>query len=99
MVWFYLAYIVYGVAQGGSHLCWHMSGPIFARNENSAMFSSVNVVMVGIRGCIGPPLGGLLCVWLGPLVVLPFAAFLALLAAVKTWNYETKTFLAEGGEV
>lgn len=81
--WIYLAYIIYGIAQAGSHLIWHMSGPIFAENEASSRYSGVSVVMVGVRGMLGPPLGGLLAVLLGPLPVIFFSVALAL-GAIST---------------
>jgi len=69
-LWVYLAYFVYGIAQAGSHLIWHLSGPVFANDEDSSRYSGVNIVMVGARGMIGPPLGGLLAVLFGPIFVL-----------------------------
>ncbi len=70
LAWFYVAYFIYGIAQGGSHIVWHLSGPIFAGNEDSSQFSSVNVIMVGMRGMIAPFLGSLLYAFLGALPVL-----------------------------
>jgi hypothetical protein len=70
LFWLYLAYVMYGIAQGGSHLIWNLSGPIFSGKEDSSLYSGVNIVMVGIRGAVAPPLGSLLCVFLGPLIVL-----------------------------
>ena len=69
-IWVYFAYFVYGVAQAGSHLIWHLSGPVFADKEESSRYSGVNIVMVGVRGMLGPPLGGLLAALFGPLFVL-----------------------------
>lgn len=69
-MWIYLAYFVYGIAQAGSHLIWHLSGPIFAQDEESSRFSGINIVMVGARGMVGPPLGGLLALLFGPIFVL-----------------------------
>ncbi len=66
----YIAYILYGIAQGGSHIVWHLSGPLFAEKEDSSLYSGVNVMMVGLRGMIFPFLGSLLCSFTGPLVVL-----------------------------
>jgi len=63
--WLYLAYIIYGIAQAGSHLIWHLSGPMFADHEDSSTYSGVNIVMVGVRGVIAPPLGALLSASLG----------------------------------
>jgi MFS family permease len=68
--WFYLAYFCYGVGQGGSHLVWHMSGPVFAEQEESSRYTGVNVVMAGLRGAVAPGLGSLLAVMIGPLQVL-----------------------------
>ena len=67
--WIYVAYFVYGIAQAGSHLIWHLSGPLFAEGEKSSRYSGVNIVMVGIRGVLGPPLGGLLVTLIGPIAV------------------------------
>jgi hypothetical protein len=68
--WFYFAFILYGVAQAGSHLLWNLSGTLFARDEDSSQYSRVNVLMVGLRGIIAPALGGILCSYLGPLPML-----------------------------
>lgn len=59
-LWVYAAYLIYGIMQAGSELCWNLSGPKFAKNENSSAFTGVNVVLVGLRGCVGPFLGGFL---------------------------------------
>jgi MFS family permease len=68
--WFYLAYFLYGIGQGGSHLVWNMSGPIFAGKEESSRYSGVNVAMAGLRGAIAPGLGGWMSVLVGPVQVL-----------------------------
>ena len=68
--WFYLAYFCYGVGQGGSHLVWNMSGPVFAGKEESSRYTGVNVMMAGLRGTVGPGLGSLLAAILGPIQVL-----------------------------
>ncbi len=70
MVYLFLAYIAYGIMQAGSELSWNLSGTMFAKNEDSSIFTGINVVMVGIRGCIAPPLGSLLCAPLGAEAVL-----------------------------
>jgi MFS family permease len=68
--WLYAAYFWYGVGSGGSHLVWNMSGPIFAGSEESSRYTGVNVVSVGIRGALAPPMGSWLAVFLGPLPIL-----------------------------
>lgn len=68
--WLYAAYFWYGVGQGGSHLVWNMSGPVFAGKEESSRYTGVNVVMAGLRGTVGPGLGGWLAAIWGPIQVL-----------------------------
>ena len=63
----YIGFFVYGVAQAGSHLVWHLSGTFFApSNESSCLYTATNILAVGIRGLIGPCLGGILTQRLGP---------------------------------
>jgi len=85
----YLAYFVYGIFLSGNHLSWNLSGPIFSHQEDSAIFSSVNVVTVGLRGCIAPPLGGILCVILGPISTIVCGMCLILLSAVRMYTWST----------
>lgn len=61
----YAAFFCYGIMQAGSHLSWHLAGPRFSGEENSAPFTSLNVALVGLRGLIGPLLGSLLVSKLG----------------------------------
>ncbi|CDZ79690.1 Major Facilitator Superfamily protein [Candidatus Rubidus massiliensis] len=60
-IWFYMAYLIYGIMQAGSEMSWNLSGPIFSKQEDSTQYSGVNVMLVGLRGCVGPSIGGLLC--------------------------------------
>ncbi|MDN3506704.1 MAG: MFS transporter [Simkaniaceae bacterium] len=53
----YLAYLAYGIMQGGSELSWKMSGSVFSKNLDSSPFSSINVLAVGVRGLIVPYVG------------------------------------------
>ncbi|MBS0625525.1 MAG: MFS transporter [Verrucomicrobia bacterium] len=81
--WFYAAYFWYGVGQGGSHLVWNMSGPIFAGKEDSSRYTGVNVVLAGLRGAVGPTLGGWLAVVLGPIPVLVIGALLCFYSGAR----------------
>lgn len=95
--WIYFAYFIYGIAQAGSHLIWHLSGPIFAGVDKSSRFSSVGIVMSGIRGLLGPPLGGLLGVLSGPIAVLSMSAALSV-GAILTMLIRVPKRLAELSE-
>lgn len=58
--WIYFGYLLYGIMQAGSEMSWHLSGPMFSKEEDSSVYSSVNVLCVGLRGCIFPVCGTLL---------------------------------------
>lgn len=90
MQWFYLAFILYGIAQAGSHLLWNLSGTLFANDEDSSQYSRVNVLMVGLRGIVAPALGGLMCAYLGPLPMLVFGTLICAMGAVYMRAVEKK---------
>ena len=56
----FLAYILYGIIQGGSELSWHISGVHFSQDKESTIFSNLNILTVGIRGCVIPLFGTLI---------------------------------------
>lgn len=78
LIYFYLAFFVYGIAQAGSTLLWNLSGMHFAESQNSIIFTSANLFFLGVRGIIAPLLGSLSCTWLGPTYTL-FIGFVILL--------------------
>lgn len=83
ILWLYAAYLLYGMMQTGSELSWNLSGSIFSKQEDSSTYTGVNVVSIGLRGCIAPPLGSLLCNLTNPVVVLLMGGGCCLLA---TWQ-------------
>lgn len=85
LVWLYLAYLLYGFMQAGSELSWNLSGPIFSRNEDSSTYSGVNVVTIGLRGCVSPPLGSFLCNLTNATVVLMMGGGFCLLATLQMY--------------
>ena len=91
--WFYIAYFLYGIAQGGSHVIWHLSGPTFAGKEDSSLFSGVNLVMVGIRGMIFPFLGSALAVYSGPVPVLVIGMLVCFYGGYFMMKYNKKEFI------
>ena len=86
LAWFYVAYFWYGVGQGGSHLVWNMSGPIFAGKEDSSRYTGVNVVMAGLRGMVGPGLGSLMATGWGPIQVLCIGSLLCFYSGVQLFR-------------
>ncbi len=77
----YLAYGLYGIMQAGSEMSWHMSGLVFAQNQESTTFSSTNILTVGLRGCIIPTLGAFILPYLHPLGLMLLGATLCLAAS------------------
>lgn len=57
----FLAYLIYGIAQGGSKLIWNLSGPMFSKDKDSVEYSRVNSLLVGLRGMVAPLCGAFLC--------------------------------------
>lgn len=78
----YIAYGLYGVMQSGSELGWHMSGPIFAKENESSPYSTVNILLVGVRGCFAPLLGSLLYSVTNSATTLIAGSFLCLCSAL-----------------
>ena len=94
LIFLYSAFLLYGIAQAGSHLLWHLSGTLFAsEEESSSKYTGTNVLMVGIRGLIGPALGGVLAAFLGPTPTLALGAIIcfsgALFMKLKSPVYKT----------
>ncbi|MCB1109440.1 MAG: hypothetical protein KDK64_00520, partial [Chlamydiia bacterium] len=82
LFWVNIAFLFYGVAQAGSHLIWHLSGTLFAIKEDSSKFSSVNILMVGLRGLLAPVLGGICCSFWSPLTILGVGIAIGLVGAL-----------------
>jgi predicted MFS family arabinose efflux permease len=83
LVWIYAAYLIYGVMQAGSELSWHFSGPHFSKEEESSRYSSVNVLLVGMRGLIVPFIGSLLCTHFEAQATLIVGSLLCLAACLQ----------------
>lgn len=86
----YVGYLIYGFMQAGNELVWNMSGPIFAKKEDSSVFTSVNVVTIGVRGSFVPALGSLLCASFGASMIMSISCFLLLLAAIRLMSSSKK---------
>jgi Na+/melibiose symporter-like transporter len=86
LVWLYVAYFIYGIGQGGSHLVWNLSGPTFAGKEDSARYTGVGVVLAGLRGGVAPPLGGWLSLVGGPFSVLLLGSALCVYSGLSLFR-------------
>lgn len=87
LAWLYAGYVLYGVMQGGSEMSWNLSGPLFAKEEESSVYSSVNVLTVGLRGCFVPALGTLLALVIHASGVMLVGGFLCLTSAYFMRRY------------
>jgi hypothetical protein len=77
----FCAFLFYGIAQAGSHLVWNLSGPIFAKGNGSIPYTSVNLLMIGIRGLIFPFLGGILAAFFDSQTVIAIGMFACLMGS------------------
>ena len=79
---FYIGFVIYGIAQAGSHLVWHLSGILFSKpEESSSLYTATNVLMVGIRGVFAPLLGGLLTTTYGASFTLKIGSLVCFLGS------------------
>jgi len=87
LAWLYGGYLLYGMMQGGSEMSWNLSGPLFAKQEDSSVYSNVNVLTVGLRGCFIPALGSLLGTILHSTSIMLIGGVLCLLSTIFMATY------------
>ena len=76
------AQAVYGIATGGSHVVWNMSGTLFCKDkEDSSMYTTTNMVAIGVRAVTLPFLGAFLSRKIGYLNVLYISGVSCLIGA------------------
>ncbi len=86
--WLCVAYLLYGTMQAGSEMSWNLSGPIFSGVKESTIYSSLNLVFVGLRGCLCPLLGYLLFSYSGAITVFVVSATICLLGILYgLWSH------------
>jgi len=96
----HIAFFIYGVMQGGSHLGWQLSGPAFSGQEVSTSYTGVSVMAIGLRGVFAPLLGAVLGVNLGFVTTLIIGGSTCLIGAAagllgyRIWGRATA--VAEG---
>ena len=78
----FLGYLIYGIAQAGSHMIWNLSGPLFSENDSSSRYTAVNIFMVGIRGLIGPFIGVQLLLFYSPRSIFLLSSLLFLVGGL-----------------
>lgn len=81
--WLYIGYLLYGFMQSGNELSWNMSGPIFAGEQNSTVYTTINTMAIGVRGAFVPALGGILITLWGPASVMTLGGGLCLAATLQ----------------
>lgn len=97
LAWLYGGYILYGIMQAGSEMSWNLSGPMFAKAEDSSVYSNVNVLTVGLRGCFVPAIGSLLAYQVHASGVMLLGGVLCLLSAFfmakysRQWQEDLRT--------
>lgn len=92
LMYLYAAYLLYGVMQAGSELAWHLSGPAFAKEEDSSIFSSTNILTQGLRGVFVPYIGTCLCLAYGAHSVLLLSCLLCLGATLTMSSLLSRKF-------
>lgn len=96
LVLLYVAYVLYGIMQGGSELGWHMSGPHFAKEKDSTIYSGTNVLTVGIRGCVAPALGAVLYATTNSTVVMLVGSLFCFCATLHFYRHRAVVVIPDG---
>lgn len=92
LAWLYGGYLLYGIMQAGSEMSWNLSGPLFAKEEDSSVYSNVNVLTVGLRGCFIPVIGSLLAYQVNAMGVMLLGAALCLLSTLFMARYSRLSY-------
>ncbi len=93
LTFFYLAFFFYGIAQSGSVLLWKLSAMIFSKEENSILYTSTNLLFLGIRGLIAPLLGSIFCNLFGVSLVLLIGVLISFYGFFITAKLRKTTYL------
>ncbi len=93
LVWLYTAYFFYGIAQAGQELAWNMSGPIFSKEEDSSLYTSINVMAIGLRGAVIPLMGSILVTSLSSTFPLGVGSLLCLMGGLTLYSYRQKSIV------
>lgn len=84
--WAFVAYLCYGSMLAGCEMSWNISGPYYSKDQESTIFSSINLVILGLRGCLCPFLGHLLFSYTNSIIVFEVAAAVCFVALLYgTW--------------
>ncbi len=90
LVWLYVGYLMFGIMQGGSEMSWNLSGPVFSKDKDSSVYSSVNVLTVGLRGSVIPAAGSIIYQVLNASSVMAVGVILCILATQRMMSYSRK---------
>jgi hypothetical protein len=72
-----------------------MSGPIFSNEQDSSPYSTANILLVGIRGCIAPILGAALFYLTNSSTVLLFGSILCILSYQYLVRYSKQSLVLQ----
>lgn len=89
-IFLFVAYLLYGIMQGGSELGWKMSGPVFSNESDSSPYSSINVLAVGLRGAIFPYFGAIAFFYGGSYLTLMLGGVVCLSGGLFLWFSQRK---------
>jgi MFS family permease len=90
LIFFYIAFFFYGIAQAGSTLLWSFSSISFSKNQNSILYTSTNLLFLLLRGLIAPFLGSLLCYFFGAKYVLCLGLIIMFFGTVIAYRLSRK---------
>jgi hypothetical protein len=72
-------------------MVWSMSGPHFSGKEESSRYTGVGVVLAGMRGAVGPPLGNCILGSWGALSVFGISGILFFWSSIYFYKASKKS--------
>lgn len=88
--WLYTAYLMYGAMLAGCEMSWNLSGPTFAKAKDSTIYSSLNLLCIGLRACICPFLGQFIFSHTNSFYSFILCGFICLLSLIYAFYLEKK---------
>lgn len=88
LLWLFVAYLMYGIMQAGTALSWNLSGIVFSKEEESTLYSNLNLAVVGLRGCFCPGISHLIFSYSNYLTIFAGATCLSLISIYYAWKLD-----------
>ncbi|TYB31543.1 MAG: multidrug efflux MFS transporter [Candidatus Mcinerneyibacterium aminivorans] len=93
----FAGFFIFGIARAADMVVWNMGSVYFAQNEDSSMYQSIHVTLMGIRGVAAPLLGVVIKKLMDTNGIFIFSAFFFIIASIYSYfSYKKTNFYLKG---